>query len=290
MLLRLQLSALVALTCAVAFSAIGCSNDGWSDDDEDALDGDDPPAETSSELKSRARWQPPKSSLKATYEGAGPYNGGKGCSKGLLKGTKQVGDLVDKKFPSIRYEGYSCRPNTANKSQLSVHGTGRALDIFASPSVGDQVANHLVNNAQALGIQLVIWNRTIWQVRSSGASSKAYGGPNPHTDHVHAEVTKAVASSGPSSATSAAPVDGEEEDEATPPANNGTSSSSGGTSSSSSGGTSANNGGQSCASDGMCNPGNNGSGLICVNGVCAPGCREDYHCPGTLICIGGQCE
>jgi hypothetical protein len=305
MLMRLQLSALVALSCAVAISAMGCSNDGWGSDDEDALDGDDPPAETSSELKNRARWQPPGSNLKGTYEGAGAYNGGKGCSKGLLKGTKQVGDLVDKKFPSSRYEGYSCRPNTANKSQLSVHGTGRALDIFASPTVGDQVANHLVNNAAALGIQLVIWNRTIWQVRSTGASSKAYGGPNPHTDHVHAEVTKAVATAGPSTAASA-PIgngtssssDEEDEDEPTTPTTGSSSSSSGGTSnggtsstgtsSSSSGG--GNGGGASCTSDGQCNPGNNGSGLICVNKVCVPGCRADYHCPGILICVGGQCQ
>jgi hypothetical protein len=291
--MRLQLSAFVALTCAVAFSAIGCSNDGWADD-EDALDGDDPPAETSSELKSRARWAPPGSNLKGTYEGAGAYNGGKGCSKGLLKGTKQVGDLVDKQFPSIRYEGYACRPNTANKSQLSVHGTGRALDIFASASVGDQVANHLVKNAQALGIQLVIWNRTIWQVRSSGASSKAYTGPNPHTDHVHAEVTKAVASAGPSTATSG-PIGGaqEEEQEDPPPANNGSSSgtSSGASSSSSSSSSgSTSGGGQSCTSDGQCNPGNNGSGMICTNKVCVPGCRADYHCPGNLICVGGQCD
>jgi len=278
-MMRFHLSALIALSCVVGMAAVGCSNDGWADD-EDALDGDDPAAETTSELKNRARWQPPSSNLKGTYEGAGPYNGGKGCSKGLKTGTRAVGDVVDKKFPSIRYEGYSCRPNTANKSQLSVHGTGRALDIFASSSVGDQVANHLVKNAQALGIQLVIWNRTIWQVRSSGATSKAYTGPNPHTDHVHAEVTARVAASGPAQTFSTELEDEGGDDDQTNTNNGGTDTAP----------TTGNDPAKTCSSDGQCNPGNNGSGLICVSGRCTAGCRADYHCPGSLICIAGQCE
>lgn len=273
---RPSLELLGALVFVLSAAAVGCANDGWADDD--SLDGDDPPASTSSELSKRARWQPPASNLKGSYEGAGPYNGGKGCSGGLKKGTRAVGDLVDKKFPSIRYEGYSCRPNTANTSQLSVHGTGRALDIFASSSVGDQVANHLVNNAQALGVQLVIWNRTIWSVKSSGATSRQYTGPNPHTDHVHAEVTSATAKNGPNAA--AADTDDKATDDTgadEPETNNNAPASNAG-------------GGEACANDGMCNPGNDGSGLICVNRVCTPGCRSDAQCPGMLVCKSGQCQ
>ncbi len=49
-------------------------------------------------------------------------------------------------------------------------------------------------------------------------------------------------------------------------------------------------GGQRCTSTGQCNPGNNGSGLICVAGKCKPGCLSDAQCPGSKSCIGGMCR
>lgn len=49
-------------------------------------------------------------------------------------------------------------------------------------------------------------------------------------------------------------------------------------------------GGKACASDGQCNPGNDGSGLICSGGVCVPGCRSNAQCPGTTTCTAGQCK
>jgi hypothetical protein len=48
-------------------------------------------------------------------------------------------------------------------------------------------------------------------------------------------------------------------------------------------------GGQACTSDGACNPGNDGSGLICVSGQCVPGCKTDAQCPGITSCENGQC-
>ena len=44
-----------------------------------------------------------------------------------------------------------------------------------------------------------------------------------------------------------------------------------------------------CASDGECNPGSDGSGLICVNGQCVPGCNANWQCPGNTSCVSGQC-
>jgi hypothetical protein len=49
-------------------------------------------------------------------------------------------------------------------------------------------------------------------------------------------------------------------------------------------------GGRSCRTDGDCNPGSDGSGKICVGGSCTPGCRYDYHCPGSTTCVGGTCR
>jgi hypothetical protein len=49
-------------------------------------------------------------------------------------------------------------------------------------------------------------------------------------------------------------------------------------------------GGQACTGDGACNPGNDGSGLICVSGRCTPGCRTSAQCPGATRCSAGQCR
>jgi hypothetical protein len=54
--------------------------------------------------------------------------------------------------------------------------------------------------------------------------------------------------------------------------------------------TSGSGGGASCAGDGDCNPGNDGSGLICQSGQCVPGCHTNAQCPGVKTCHSGQCS
>jgi 3D (Asp-Asp-Asp) domain-containing protein len=49
-------------------------------------------------------------------------------------------------------------------------------------------------------------------------------------------------------------------------------------------------GGAKCASTGACNPGNDGSGLICVENRCVPGCITNAQCPGVKTCQSGQCR
>ena len=80
----------------------------------------------------------------------------------------------------------TCRPNTANTSQTSVHGTGRAIDVFiplyrgaADNTLGDPVAHWLVTHAQEIGVQLVIWDRSIWGP-STSPDTRPYTGPHPH--------------------------------------------------------------------------------------------------------------
>ena len=45
-----------------------------------------------------------------------------------------------------------------------------------------------------------------------------------------------------------------------------------------------------CTTDGECNPGNDGSGMICDNNLCVPGCHHDNQCPGAQMCVAGQCS
>jgi 3D (Asp-Asp-Asp) domain-containing protein len=76
-------------------------------------------------------------------------------------------------------------------------------------------------------------------------------------------------------------------DESSPdPETTGSSSSSGGSSSTSGPSTGA----SYCRSHGDCNPGNNGSGKICVDKACVPGCKSDAHCPAVQKCVSGMCR
>jgi MYXO-CTERM domain-containing protein len=80
---------------------------------------------------------------------------------------------------------------------MSVHGTGRALDVMipmddgdADNDLGDPVANFLVQNAEAIGIQYIIWDRWSWRAdRDPGSKDREYTGTIPHLDHPHVEMS-----------------------------------------------------------------------------------------------------
>ena len=165
-----------------------------------ALPGEE--QQTSSEaLAVAGRWKLPASvaaagaSVRLKYDGA-PNWSSRACSGRLRTGADRLGDYLEQEFSAITsVGGYVCRQNTANRNKMSVHGTGRALDIFipkvsggANNGKGDAVANWLVTNAAQIGVQLVIWDRTMWVAANSGDKAKAYTGPHPHHDHIHLEL------------------------------------------------------------------------------------------------------
>lgn len=45
-----------------------------------------------------------------------------------------------------------------------------------------------------------------------------------------------------------------------------------------------------CSNDGECNPGSDGSGLVCEGGACVAGCRTNNQCPGSARCVRGSCR
>lgn len=120
------------------------------------------------------------------------------CTGGHTPGAeslKQV--LLDAYSPPVTsIGGYSCRDNTADPGSVSIHGVGRALDIMVDSTTpngketGDKIRNLLINNAENIGIQLVIWDRHIWSVNHKGW--RPYTGPNPHIDHLHVEINIAA--------------------------------------------------------------------------------------------------
>ena len=163
-------------------------------------------ADSSSAASSAAgRWTLPTevraagAKVRIPYVNAPKWTSSKACGGGLLPGSHVLGEFLMDKFAQVSsVGGYSCRRNTADASRMSVHGTGRALDVFipevkggANNAQGDKVANWLVENATNIGVQLMIWDRSMW--RANGTNDVVYGGPVPHIDHIHVEITEASA-------------------------------------------------------------------------------------------------
>ncbi|MBX3204309.1 MAG: hypothetical protein KF764_04535 [Labilithrix sp.] len=160
-------------------------------------------ASTSNAVAVAGRWRLPAAVATAGAKVRLPYDGApnwsaRACSGKLRAGTDRLGDFLEDEFAAITsVGGYACRQNTANRKKMSVHGTGRALDIFipkiggqANNTKGDAVANWLVMNAARIGVQMVIWDRTVWM--ANGKNDRAYSGPHPHDDHLHVELTVAA--------------------------------------------------------------------------------------------------
>jgi hypothetical protein len=129
-------------------------------------------------------------------DGGRPWIGEAGCTGSFTAGAQALSDFVMQTWspPVTKVEGYNCRQNTADASETSIHGLGRALDIMVNANTpeglatGDQIRNWMINNSVAIGVQRVIWNRYTWASNRDGW--RPYGGPNPHTDHLHVEVNE----------------------------------------------------------------------------------------------------
>ena len=135
------------------------------------------------------------------HDGAPPWDGGVNCARGFTRGAEELGRQLRATFTQItRVFGYECRPNTALPNETSQHGTGRAIDLAipvrdrdADNELGDVVANWLVMNSSRIGVQLIIWDHTIWVGRLTGKKDVPYTGPDPHIDHIHVELNRPAA-------------------------------------------------------------------------------------------------
>jgi hypothetical protein len=153
-------------------------------------------------LAVEGRWKLPAETRRigaqqrVSYDGAPPFAGGANCAPGITPGAEMLRNRLIDYFPQVsRIGGYVCREVAGAPGVMSQHGTGRALDVFiptidgnADNTKGDALANWLVENAHAIGVQSVIWDRTIWRVDHS-LRDYEYTGVHPHHDHVHVEIT-----------------------------------------------------------------------------------------------------
>lgn len=122
-----------------------------------------------------------------TYQGAGRQCSGRaqdGCREAM---AWYLGAYAAR--GGVNSGIYNCR-SVRGGSAPSLHGEGRACDFGVRPyaaGYGTALAQALVDHHEALGIQLVIWNRRIWSVNKKSQGWRRYGGQSPHTDHIHVE-------------------------------------------------------------------------------------------------------
>ncbi len=189
----------VALLAATTLLTGGCVGAPISEEAEQA----------SSELRScNARWQPSADAMAAGNRANVPYqSAGGACSGGATAGALELGRYVrshfggqvDGSIPGDGIQIYNCR-RVRGGSSMSLHSTGRAVDIFiplrggrADNAKGDVIANWLMANAEHIGIQYIIWDRT--RFKASGSNrSRCYTGSHSHNNHIHVELSRAASS------------------------------------------------------------------------------------------------
>lgn len=118
---------------------------------------------------------------------------GSECSGREQPGTRVLLETLTDAFSASSLGIYNCRQSTGGAG-LSVHAEGRALDLrpddwsadYAS-AIGNNVLVALGENAEALGIQRVIWWEHIYDEDSP--LGRPYRGSSPHHDHLHIEQT-----------------------------------------------------------------------------------------------------
>lgn len=119
------------------------------------------------------------------------------CTGKARDGAKALMSFILDNEKSAKNWGiYNCR-NVRGGSSYSPHAEGRAVDIGMPMSsgkgsdVGHRLVQMLGKAGKDLGIQAIIYDRTIWSARSP--DGRPYTGANPHYDHVHVEMTRHAA-------------------------------------------------------------------------------------------------
>lgn len=121
------------------------------------------------------------------------YEGAKSCTGRAQDGAKALmswflGAYAGRGAKNLGI--YNCRP-IAGSSSLSLHAEGRAADLGVPTGAGwaQTFADSLVAHSRELGVQLVIYRRKVWSGRYPNSGWRNYTGSNPHTDHLHVELS-----------------------------------------------------------------------------------------------------
>ena len=204
-MLRLLWCAALLAACAETpdlTEALPADDPHWDHEDDGAVFGKADGAQCAS------RWVMPESTKRVAATQSVPYVLADACTGRAQAGARafgkrmraRFGEQIDLAVLGRGIQIYNCRVVRGGRSR-SIHGEGRAVDIFipldpaqplgADNAKGDVVARWLVENAEAIGVQSIIWDRTRW--KATGADARCYGGRHPHHDHLHVELSWAAA-------------------------------------------------------------------------------------------------
>ena len=103
-------------------------------------------------------------------------------------------DIAFYSFMMIPIEINGQRGARIDEADAMLRWRATARDDVKWRTAGDAVANWLIQNAEAIGVQFIVWDRSSWNAsRPPGTKLRAYTGPHPHNDHLHVELTIAGA-------------------------------------------------------------------------------------------------
>ncbi|WP_194836759.1 glucosaminidase domain-containing protein [Nocardia sp. XZ_19_369] len=114
------------------------------------------------------------------------------CTTGEQPGARAMADQW-KRLTGRKAGTFNCRSTTFGTPSL--HGEGRAIDLYANaadPAQRAQVNAYLAwlqANAVELQVAYIIWNRRQWGWQFRAKGWRPYGGSNPHTDHIHVDLS-----------------------------------------------------------------------------------------------------
>jgi hypothetical protein len=119
------------------------------------------------------------------------------CTEDARPGARALQKVILERHPKGSNLGiFNCR-TVRGGSTTSKHGEGRAGDVgFAmyrgrGTKVGHALVKELIEHGERLGLEAVIYDRTIWSAKSPGG--RPYTGVHPHYDHVHWEISRHAA-------------------------------------------------------------------------------------------------
>lgn len=114
------------------------------------------------------------------------------CTTGEQPGARAMADQW-KRLTGRKAGTWNCRATTFGTPSL--HGEGRSVDLYANaadPGQRGQAEAYvawLQANAVELQVAYIIWNRRQWGWAHRAKGWRPYGGSNPHTDHIHVDLS-----------------------------------------------------------------------------------------------------
>ena len=130
------------------------------------------------------RTKPKATTAPAAGVSGAPCPDGSSVESGLQSNTVKLYRAVCAAFPAVSAWG--------GRSGSGDHGSGRALDIMCTGSLGDAIASYVRSNASKFGVSEVIWAQRIWSVQRSSEGWRPMEDRGSttanHYDHVHVSV------------------------------------------------------------------------------------------------------